>query len=163
MSFFENFRVKKKNFFKKENFHYLILIFVIFFFDRLLKQNILKNFSDEVYFINDYINLDLIWNTGIGFGLLSSNSELFYNLVTILVGSVIVILVNILIMSDKSDKIIFSVIIGGAFGNFYDRLVYNAVPDFIDVHYNNFHWFTFNLADIFITIGIIAFLRKVFL
>ena len=162
MNFFENLRVKKKNFFKKENFHYLILIFAIFFFDRLLKQNILKNFSDEVYFINDYINLDLIWNTGIGFGLLSSTSELYYNLVTILVGSVIVILVNILIMSDKFDKFIFSVIIGGAFGNFYDRLVYNAVPDFIDVHYNNFHWFTFNLADIFITIGIIAFLMKGF-
>ena len=128
----------------------------------MLKQNILKNFSDEVYFVNDYINLDLIWNTGIGFGLLSSNSELLYNLVTILVGSVILILVNILIMSENFDKIIFSIIIGGAFGNFYDRLVYNAVPDFIDVHYNNFHWFTFNLADIFITIGIIAFLMKGF-
>ncbi len=162
MNFLENFRAKKKNFLKKDNFYYLILILVIFFLDRLLKQNILKNFSDEVYFVNDYINLDLIWNTGIGFGLLSSNSELLYNLVTILVGSVILILVNILIMSENFDKIIFSIIIGGAFGNFYDRLVYNAVPDFIDVHYNNFHWFTFNLADIFITIGIIAFLMKGF-
>ena len=162
MNFLENFRAKKKNFLKKDNFYYLILILVIFFLDRLLKQNILKNFSDEVYFVNDYINLDLIWNTGIGLGLLSSNSELLYNLVTILVGSVILILVNILIMSENFDKIIFSIIIGGAFGNFYDRLVYNAVPDFIDVHYNNFHWFTFNLADIFITIGIIAFLMKGF-
>ena len=75
MSFFENFRVKRKIFLKRE-FSLSNSYICYFFFDRLLKQNILKNFSDEVYFINDYINLDLIWNTGIGFGLLSSNSEL---------------------------------------------------------------------------------------
>ena len=65
--------------------------------------------------------------------------------------------------SEKSDKLAYSIIIGGAFGNFYDRLVYNAVPDFIDLHYNNFHWFTFNLADIFITIGIFIFIFKEFI
>ena len=64
--------------------------------------------------------------------------------------------------SKTSEKIIFSIIIGGAIGNLYDRLTYNAVPDFIDLHYNNFHWFTFNVADIFITIGILIFMIKSF-
>ena len=108
--------------------------------------------------MNDYINLDLIWNIGIGFGLLSTNSSLFYNLVTILIGLIILFLVSFFIKSKKIDKFIFSIIIGGALGNFYDRVVYKAVPDFVDLHYNNFHWFTFNVADIFISIGIILFL-----
>ena len=51
-------------------------------------------------------------------------------------------------------------ILAGALGNFYDRIVYSAVPDFIDIHYENFHWFTFNLADIFISIGIIMIIIK---
>ena len=75
----------------------------------------------------------------------------------------ILILAYMLILSNKFDKLIYSMIIGGALGNFYDRLTYNAVPDFIDLHYNNFHWFTFNVADIFITVGIIVFILKVFL
>ena len=104
------------------------------------------------------MNFDLVWNTGIGFGLLSSNSTLFYNTITVIIGIVIVFLIYLLINSKLYDKILFSLIIGGALGNFYDRLVYLAVPDFIDVHYENFHWFTFNLADIFITIGIVMLL-----
>ena len=122
----------------------------------------MNNFNENIYFLNDYINLDLVWNTGIGFGLLSSNSNLIYNLTSLLIVIVIIFLIYFLIGSDKYEKIIYSIIIGGALGNFYDRMLFKAVPDFIDLHYKNFHWFTFNLADIFITCGIIAFLLKGF-
>jgi signal peptidase II len=147
----------------KENIYLLILVFCIFFLDRASKIKIINNFSEKKFFIYDFLNIDLIWNTGIGFGLLSSDSILVYNIITILIGLVILTLSYITIISDKIDKFIFSIIIGGALGNLYDRLIYNAVPDFIDLHYNNFHWFTFNIADIFITIGITAFLMKDFL
>ena len=77
---------------------------------------------------------------------------------SLIIGSVIIILIYVGLMSEKFDKLIYSIIIGGALGNFYDRISYKAVPDFIDIHYNNFHWFTFNIADIFITIGILLFI-----
>ena len=142
-------------FYKKENVYSIILISLLFLLDRISKIEILKNFSENTFFINNYINFDLTWNTGIGFGLLSNESSLIYHIITILIASVLFFLFYILIVSEKLEKLIFSIIIGGALGNFYDRLFYNAVPDFIDLHYNNFHWFTFNFADIFITIGII--------
>ena len=109
-----------------------------------------------------YINIDLIWNIGIGFGFLSTNSILFYNLISILIGIVILSLTYFLIISEKKEKLIYAIIIGGALGNFYDRLIYKAVPDFIDLHYDNFHWFTFNVADIFISIGILVFVVRSF-
>ena len=147
----------------KNNLYCLIVILIIFFLDRYTKLLILDNFSENTYYLNDFINLDLIWNIGIGFGFLSTDSFLIYNLITLLIGFVILILFYFLVLSEKIDKLIYSVIIGGALGNFYDRLVYNAVPDFIDLHYDNFHWFTFNVADIFITIGILIFiLRSIF-
>ena len=111
-------------------------------------------------FINDFLNIDLIWNTGIGFGFLSSESTVIYNCITLLIGFVILILIYTSINSNKLEKFTFSIILGGALGNFYDRVVFKAVPDFIDLHYNNYHWFTFNVADIFITIGIIIYLLK---
>ena len=147
----------------KNNLYCLIVILIIFFLDRYTKLLILDNFSENTYYLNDFINLDLIWNVGIGFGFLSTDSFLIYTLITLLIGFVILILFYFLVLSEKIDKLIYSVIIGGALGNFYDRLVYNAVPDFIDLHYENFHWFTFNVADIFITIGILIFiLRSIF-
>ena len=142
----------------KNNLYCLTVISVIFFLDRYSKLFILENFSEDTYYFNDYINLDLVWNIGIGFGLLSSNSSSLYNLMSLIIGSVIIILIYVGLMSEKFDKLIYSIIIGGALGNFYDRLSYKAVPDFIDIHYNNFHWFTFNVADIFITIGILFFI-----
>ena len=145
---------------KKENFYFLLIISIIFFLDRYSKLEILRNFSDKSLYVNDFLNLYLVWNTGIGFGLLSFDTNLFYNLITILIGLVIIILTMIGIKSESSEKIIFSIIVGGALGNFYDRIVFNAVPDFIDLHYGNFHWFTFNVADIFISIGIIFFIMK---
>tara|TARA_B100001115_G_scaffold155546_1_gene126990 strand:- start:106 stop:579 length:474 start_codon:yes stop_codon:yes gene_type:complete len=147
------------NFFKKKVLIFSLIIFV-FLLDRYSKTLVLKNFSENTFYINNFINLDLIWNSGIGFGIFSSNSPAIYNLISGLIFLVIIFLVYYLIKSDKTDKLIFSIIIGGAIGNFYDRLVYKAVPDFIDIHFANFHWFTFNVADIFITLGVIIYLFK---
>ena len=153
---------KKNIFIQPENLYNLLVVFVIFLLDRLTKIEILKEAYTNPFFINDYINLDLIWNTGIGFGLLSSDSSFFYNFITLIIGLVILILIYLSLISEKIEKIIYSIIIGGALGNFYDRCHYNAVPDFIDLHYNSFHWFTFNVADIFITIGVLALITKEF-
>ena len=157
-----NFKEIINKFFKKENFYSLILLLIIFSIDRFSKIKIIEDFSDDIFFINEFLNFDLVWNTGIGFGLLSFNSSLYYNLISLLIFAVVLFLIFIGLKSDKFDKTIFSVIIGGALGNFYDRITFKAVPDFIDLHYGNFHWFTFNVADIFITIGIICFIMKEF-
>ena len=162
MNLLSNLKEKNKDFLKKENFYFLFLSITIFIFDRFTKQEIINNFNKSIYYINDYINFDLIWNIGIGFGFLSTDSSIFYNLVTFTVGIVIVFLLYIFVQSENIDKFIYSIIIGGALGNFFDRIVYKAVPDFIDLHYNNFHWFTFNVADIFITIGLLAFVIRSF-
>ena len=148
--------------FLKENILMFFLIILVFFLDRYSKTFILNNLNENLIYINDFINFDLIWNTGIGFGFLSSSSSLIYNTISVLVGIIVIALVFISLKSDKFDKTVFSLIIGGALGNFYDRIFFKAVPDFIDIHYGNFHWFTFNIADIFITIGVICFIIKGF-
>ena len=160
MNFLKKFKDMKNLFLQKENIYYIILIIIIFSLDRFSKIKIVSSFNEGTYFINNFINFDLIWNTGIGFGFLSSNSPIFYNTVTFIVGLTIIILFYFSIISKNFEKLIYSIIIGGACGNFYDRLIYNAVPDFIDLHYNSFHWFTFNVADIFITFGIVIFIIK---
>ena len=144
----------------KNNLYCLIVILIIFFLDRYTKLLILDNFSENTYYYNDYINLDLIWNIGIGFGFFSTDSNILYNFISLVIALVIIFLLYIFIISETLDKMIFTLILGGALGNFYDRLIYKAVPDFIDLHYANFHWFTFNVADIFITVGIIIFVIK---
>ncbi len=150
----------KKKIVVKKNIYFLFVVLTIFFLDRYTKLFILKNFNENTYYFNDYINFDLTWNIGVGFGLLSFNSSFMYNLITFVIISVILILIYTAIISENLEKLIFSIIIGGALGNLYDRLIYKAVPDFIDLHYNNFHWFVFNVADIFISIGIMAYLMK---
>ena len=162
MNFLINLKEIKNYFFKKENIYYSILIIIIFFLDRYSKFIIINNFSERTHYINKYINLDLIWNIGIGFGFLGTDSSIFYNLITVTIGTVIIFLLCVFAQSNKIDKFIYIIIIGGALGNFYDRLAYKAVPDFIDLHYNNFHWFTFNVADIFITVGILIFIIRSF-
>lgn len=152
----------KNNILKKENCYFLAIILFIFGLDRYSKIEIINHFSDTSVYLNDFLNLDLIWNTGIGFGLLSFNSYITYNVLTILILIIILILLYVAIVSTKIEKIIFSLIIGGAIGNFYDRLTIQAVPDFIDLHYKTFHWFTFNVADIFITIGVLSYILKGF-
>ncbi len=158
MTILSNLKNNKNDVFKKENIYFLIIIFTVFFLDRISKIQILNNFGESVYFVNDYLNFDLIWNIGIGFGIMSTNSSVIYNLITFTIGFIILFLLYIFLISQKLEKISYSIIIGGALGNFYDRLVFNAVPDFIDIHYKNFHWFTFNVADIFISIGVLIFI-----
>ena len=150
----------KNNIFKKENCYFLAIILFIFGLDRYSKIEIINNFSDTSVYLNDFLNFDLIWNTGIGFGIFSTESVLIYNLITIFIGLVLLVLCWIMLTSDRIEKLIFSLIIGGAIGNFYDRLTLKAVPDFIDIHYHDFHWYTFNIADIFITLGIISFVSR---
>ncbi len=133
------------------------LTFLIFLLDRISKIyviNLDKKLSGSEIFLSKYLNISLIWNEGIAFGLLSFNQENLYNLLTFLI---ILIIFFILVMTFKSSglkKIALIMILGGALGNVFDRILYKAVPDFIDFHIGNFHWFVFNVADIFITLGI---------
>ena len=155
-----NFKEIKNKIYTRENLYCLIIISITFFLDRYSKILVLQKISENSYYVNNYLNLDLLWNTGIGFGLLSSNSSFLYNSITAVIALVIIFLIIISLKSDKFEKITFSLIIGGAIGNFYDRVIFKAVPDFIDFHYHDLHWFTFNLADIFITFGILIYLLK---
>ncbi len=145
----------------KKNLISSFLIVLIFALDRISKVKVINSeLIENNLYINDYLNFDLVWNTGIGFGFLSSDSNLTYNLITLLIFFVIVFIVYMAYKSDFIDKLLFSVILGGALGNFYDRITLSAVPDFIDIHYGNFHWFTFNIADIFISIGILILITR---
>ena len=158
MSIIKNLR---NNFFSKEKIISLIIIILVFIFDRLSKIKIVDyELSRESVFINDYLNLNLVWNTGIAFGLFSQNANFYYHAISFLIFMVIVFLFYLTIKANFIDKISFSLIIGGALGNFYDRIYYYAVPDFIDFHVNDFHWFTFNIADIFITTGVVILIGK---
>ena len=150
---------------KKIDIYSLALILLIFLTDRFSKIYIIRliQSQEREIFIFDFLNLTLNWNTGIAFGLLSSNANLLYHLVSALILLIIIYLIYLMVVSDNSGKIIMSVIIGGALGNLYDRLTYFAVPDFIDFHWENFHWFTFNLADFFISLGILGMILKEFI
>ena len=158
MSIIKNLR---NNFLSKEKIISLVIIILVFIFDRLSKIKIIDyELSRESVFINDYLNLNLVWNTGIAFGLFSQNANFYYHAISFLIFMVIVFLFYLTIKANFIDKISFSLIIGGALGNFYDRVYYYAVPDFIDFHINDFHWFTFNIADIFITAGVVILIAK---
>ena len=137
----------------------LFLIIVIFLVDRISKFYIIplskKNFDQEI-FQSEYLNLVLIWNDGIAFGLFSSNDSNFYNILTFLIILIIMILFYMITQSQGLQKYSLFMILGGAIGNVFDRILYKSVPDFIDFHFNGFHWFIFNIADIFITIGVIC-------
>ncbi len=162
MKYNNEFKEIKNLFLKKQNLFFAILIIILFGLDRISKIKVISNFNEGAYFINNFLNIDLIWNIGIGFGLFSTESSIIYNSISLIIITVIAVLIYMLLKSTNIDKFIYTIIIGGALGNFYDRLVYKGVPDFIDLHYNNFHWFTFNVADIFITIGISIFIIRSF-
>ncbi len=141
----------------KENYLFITLISILFLIDRIVKIqaiNILEN--TNFLFINEYLNLSLVFNTGVGFGLFSLNAGIYYNILTIFILIIILVLIFFMFKSKTHEKFFFSFIIGGAIGNLYDRIIYKAVPDFIDFHIKEFHWFTFNMADIFISLGIIS-------
>ena len=147
--------------FSKEAVVPIVLLVSIFVFDRLSKIWIINHQEENsAIFINKFLNFELIWNTGIGFGLFSTDPNLFYNLTSLFIFLVVLFLCYLIFRSNFFDKICFSIVLGGALGNLYDRLIYFAVPDFIDFHLEDFHWFTFNIADIFITIGIILLIIK---
>ena len=146
----------KKLFFSKENIISLLVVIFVFVLDRFSKINIINNqLNNKSLFINDFLNFDLVWNTGISFGLFSQNANIYYHIISILIFLVIVFLSNFISKANVLNKALYSLVLGGALGNFYDRLFYFAVPDFIDIHINDFHWFTFNIADIFISVGIV--------
>ena len=135
----------------------LSLVTIIFLIDRVTKYhviNLFENFNDQQIFITSFLNIYLIWNEGIAFGLFSSGNENIYNFVTFLIFIINLIIIYILFNLNDARKYFFIIVLGGSLGNLFDRLIYNAVPDFIDFHINNFHWFIFNPADIFITIGV---------
>ena len=118
--------------------------------------NTADKIGDASISLTSFLNLNLIWNDGIAFGLLSFEDKTIYNYITILISSVVIILLFLISRTKKFKKFSYIIITGGALGNLFDRIIYNSVPDFIDLHYNGFHWFVFNVADIFITIGIIC-------
>jgi signal peptidase II len=159
MNVFKNF---KNNIISKEAAASTIITILIFTLDRISKISILNHQanSSTSLFVNDYLNFDLIWNTGISFGLFSQNANIFYHITSLIIFLIIVFLIYLIIRADVLEKILFSFILGGALGNFFDRLIYFAVPDFIDIHIGDFHWFTFNIADIFITTGVILLISK---
>ena len=136
----------------------LFLVSLIFLFDRLSKIYVIfldnKFFGSEI-FSSKFLNISLIWNEGIAFGLLSFNEKIFYNLLTFIILIIILIIFFMVLKSYGLKKYSLLMILGGALGNVYDRIFYRAVPDFIDFHIGNFHWFIFNVADIFITLGVI--------
>ena len=141
----------------------ILLIGSIFLIDRFSKIKIINYIlsNNNSIYVNNYLNLDLVWNTGIGFGFLALDGGTLYHLISLIIFIVILGLIFFIIKSSlESEKFLYSMILGGALGNFYDRALYFAVPDFIDIHFNDYHWFTFNIADIFISLGIILFILK---
>ena len=144
---------------KKKYVLFLIIALIIFLIDRLSKYYILNIAEVEGsvdIFVNSYLNIYLIWNTGIGFGLLSFDKSLIYNLITSLIIVINILIIYMIIKTNDIRSYFLVFVLGGSLGNLFDRLYYSAVPDFIDINYKEFHWFIFNVADIFITIGVIC-------
>ena len=142
---------------KKNLFSFLIII-LIFSIDRISKNLILIYFDSSIYqniHLTSFLNLNLIWNEGIAFGLMKFEQKYIYNFISFFIIIVLIILTYIASKKNGLEKIGYLMILGGGLGNIFDRLLYRSVIDFIDIHYNNFHWFIFNIADIFITAGVV--------
>ena len=137
----------------------IIIILTLFFIDRLSKMyliNLQSTGTDIDFYIFPFLNFYLVWNTGIGFGLAAMESNIYYHILTSIIVIVNIGIIFFLIKSKGIYAYLIALIIGGSLGNLFDRIYYYAVPDFIDLHIGNFHWFIFNVADIFITVGIIG-------
>ena len=137
----------------------IIIILAIFFFDRATKiylLNLQAKGIDVDFYIYPFLNFYLIWNTGIGFGLASMEANIYYHILTLIILIINIGLIFFLIKSKGIYTYLIALIIGGSLGNLFDRIYYYAVPDFIDLHLGNYHWFIFNVADIFISVGIIG-------
>ena len=136
-----------------------IILIIFFLIDRISKFYILKiaevENSVDIY-VTPYLNFFLIWNKGVAFGLLSIDESLIYNIITVIIGLIIIVILFMILKSNNMERYFLISIAGGALGNFYDRVVYTAVPDFIDLHFEGLHWFVFNVADMFITVGVLC-------
>jgi signal peptidase II len=136
----------------------IVTVLLIFLADRASKIYILRIAEVESVvdiYVNPYLNFYLIWNKGIAFGLFSFNESFIYNSVSLIIGLIIIAILILIIKTEDIKKYAFLLVLGGALGNLYDRIYYSAVPDFIDFHIREIHWFIFNVADIFITLGVI--------
>ncbi len=143
---------------KKSFFINLFIIIIIFSLDRISKFYVILNSESNLspsLFTSKFLNINLIWNEGIAFGLLTFDQKLYYNFLTAVILIITTIILWMVSRSNGMEKIAFLIIFGGSLGNIFDRVLYKSVPDFIDFHINNFHWFIFNVADIFITLGVI--------
>ena len=137
------------------------IILIAFFLDRTTKFyliNLQESGTDIDFYIFPFLNFYLMWNTGIGFGLVSLESNIYYHILTFIILMINFVLIFLLLKSKGIYNYLFAIIVGGSLGNLFDRIYYYSVPDFIDIHIGNFHWFIFNVADIFITVGIISFI-----
>ncbi len=143
---------------RKNLINNLLLVFLIFLFDRISKIYVIylsNKFLGNEIFSSKFLNITLIWNEGIAFGFFSFGDKTLYNYLTILIFTIILAIGFMIIKSEGLKKYSLLMILGGALGNIFDRIYYKAVPDFIDIHIANFHWFIFNIADIFITLGVV--------
>ena len=151
---------------KKISLSNFFLILAIFLLDRISKIYVIdlskKSLSNNL-FLSDYLNISLMWNEGIAFGLFAFDESFFYNFITILIIIVIIIVFFMILKNKGYKKYSLILILGGALGNLYDRIFFGAVPDFIDFHIGDFHWFVFNVADIFISIGVIIMILSEFM
>ena len=142
----------------KKNLLNFFLILIIFLVDRISKILMIQAsnpYGEMSINVTSFLNLNLIWNNGIAFGLFSFDQSLHYSILTIFIFLIILIIIWLMLNSKGFEQLSFILIIGGSLGNIFDRFYYSAVPDFIDIHFNNYHWFIFNVADIFITLGIL--------
>ena len=137
------------------NFSFVISIFLIDRFSKLVMINSSTIDGSSNVLINDFLSFNLVWNDGIAFGLFSFDQKIYYNFLTAIIILITLIILWMIFKTKGLEKIAFMMILGGSMGNIFDRLYYSSVPDFIDIHYGNFHWFIFNVADIFISIGVL--------
>ena len=142
-----------------------MIILAIFIADRIIKIyliNLQNSGTDIDFYILPFLNFYLVWNTGVAFGLASIESNIFYHILTTVIVVVNIVLIIFLLKTKGIYTYLLTFILGGSLGNLFDRIYYYAVPDFIDFHIGNFHWFIFNVADIFITVGIIGLILSEF-
>ena len=143
---------------KKNYFINFLVIIIIFSLDRISKYYVIS--KSEIYlssslFTSKFLVINLIWNEGIAFGLFSFDQKIYYNLMTIIIILIMIVIFWFITKTKNFEKMAFIMVFSGAMGNIFDRLYYTSVPDFIDIHIGDFHWFIFNVADIFITMGVI--------
>ena len=143
----------------KKFIFYFLTILIVFVLDRVSKIyviNYFENTAETELYLSNFLNIILVWNEGIGFGLLSFQDGIIYNFITLIIILINLIIIYFIYKYKDIRSFLLTLVLGGSLGNLFDRIAFSAVPDFIDFNYNNFHWFIFNIADIFITIGVIC-------